>query len=145
MHWDQAEELMRSLRCMSPDSSADFGRYSSALTINNGKSKNIRDAKWYDKSVPCRSACPADTDIPGYLEAIYNEDYNKAYKINLEDNSGVIRLLLIRLLLLRLLLVRLLLLRLWLFSNFISSYDNDEKKPNTASSENCLLAILNLY
>ena len=63
-----------------------FGRYSSALTINNGKSKNIRDAKWYDKSVPCRSACPADTDIPGYLEAIYNEDYNKAYKINLEDN-----------------------------------------------------------
>ena len=63
-----------------------FGRYSSALTINNFKSKNIRDAKWYDKSVPCRSACPADTDIPGYLEAIYNEDYNKAYKINLEDN-----------------------------------------------------------
>ena len=50
-----------------------FGRYSSALTINNGKSKNIRDAKWYDKSVPCRSACPADTDIPGYLEAIYND------------------------------------------------------------------------
>ena len=63
-----------------------FGRYSPALTINHGESVNTKDAKWYQKSVPCRSACPADTDIPGYLEAIYNQDYEKAYKINLEDN-----------------------------------------------------------
>ena len=63
-----------------------FGRYSPALTINLGESENIKDAKWYEKSVPCRTACPADTDIPGYLEAIYNQDYEKAYKINLEDN-----------------------------------------------------------
>ncbi len=63
-----------------------FGRYSPALTLNLGKSLNVKDAKWYEKSVPCRSACPADTDIPGYLEAIYNQDYEKAYKINLEDN-----------------------------------------------------------
>ena len=63
-----------------------FGRYSPALTINLGESVKIKDAKWYEKSVPCRSACPADTDIPGYLEAIYNQDYEKAYKINLEDN-----------------------------------------------------------
>jgi len=63
-----------------------FGRYSSALAISKGVSEKIKDIKWYDKSVPCRSACPADTDIPGYLEAIYNQDYEKAYKINLEDN-----------------------------------------------------------
>ena len=63
-----------------------FGRYSPALTINLGESVKIKDAKWYEKSVPCRSACPADTDIPGYLEAIYNQDYEKAYKLNLEDN-----------------------------------------------------------
>merc|ERR1711934_1041097 len=63
-----------------------FGRYSSALTVTDGSSRNIKDIKWYEKSVPCRSACPADTDIPGYLEAIYNLDYEKAYKINLEDN-----------------------------------------------------------
>ncbi len=63
-----------------------FSRYASALTINKGASENKRDTKWYEKSVPCRSACPADTDIPGYLEAIYNKDYIKAYQINLEDN-----------------------------------------------------------
>ena len=57
-----------------------FGRYSPALTINHGESVNTKDAKWYQKSVPCRSACPADTDIPGYLEAIYNQDYEKAIK-----------------------------------------------------------------
>ena len=51
-----------------------FGRYTPALTINLGESVKIKDAKWYEKSVPCRSACPADTDIPGYLEAIYNQD-----------------------------------------------------------------------
>ena len=63
-----------------------FSRHASALSINKGVSTTKRDTKWYEKSVPCRSACPADTDIPGYLEAIYNHDYEKAYKINLEDN-----------------------------------------------------------
>ena len=36
--------------------------------------------------MPCRSACPADTDIPGYLEAIYNNEFDKAYQINFNDN-----------------------------------------------------------
>ena len=40
----------------------------------------------YRDSVPCRGACPADTDIPGYLEAIYNNDFNLAYDINFNDN-----------------------------------------------------------
>ena len=40
----------------------------------------------YKNSVPCRSSCPADTDIPGYLEAIYNNDFNEAYEINFNDN-----------------------------------------------------------
>ncbi len=41
---------------------------------------------WYRDSVPCREACPADTDIPGYLEAIYNNDFDLAYEINFNDN-----------------------------------------------------------
>ena len=40
----------------------------------------------YRDSVPCRNACPADTDIPSYLEAIYNNDFNTAYNINFNDN-----------------------------------------------------------
>ena len=63
-----------------------FGRYDPALTINAGISQKSKDIKWYEKSVPCRKSCPADTNIPGYLEAIYQNDFDAAYKINLEDN-----------------------------------------------------------
>ena len=63
-----------------------FIRDDSALTHTHGYSTDKKDFKWYEASVPCRSACPADTDIPGYLEAIYKKDFDKAYQINLEDN-----------------------------------------------------------
>ena len=58
----------------------------SALSVDDGKLSKTSDSIWYDKSVPCRKACPANTDIPSYLEAIYHGDFEKAYKINLEDN-----------------------------------------------------------
>ena len=63
-----------------------FVRDDSALTHTHGHSTDKKDFKWYEASVPCRSSCPADTDIPGYLEAIYKKDFNQAYQINLEDN-----------------------------------------------------------
>ena len=44
------------------------------------------DQHWFDVNVPCRTACPADTDIPGYLEAVHHGDFDTAYRINLEDN-----------------------------------------------------------
>ena len=58
----------------------------SALSETQGELTEKSDATWYSKSVPCRTACPANTDIPSYLEAIYQGDYEKAYNINLEDN-----------------------------------------------------------
>lgn len=63
-----------------------FARHESALNQIRGLSTDTKDFKWYADSVPCRTACPADTDIPGYLEAIYKKDFDKAYQINLEDN-----------------------------------------------------------
>jgi len=63
-----------------------FAQHESALSQVQGQSANTKDFKWYEDSVPCRTACPADTDIPGYLEAIYKKDFDKAYRINLEDN-----------------------------------------------------------
>ncbi len=63
-----------------------FARHESALNQVQGSSTDTKDFKWYADSVPCRSACPADTDIPSYLEAIYKKDFDKAYQINLEDN-----------------------------------------------------------
>tara|TARA_B100000902_G_C27316827_1_gene921849 strand:- start:1312 stop:3057 length:1746 start_codon:yes stop_codon:yes gene_type:complete len=63
-----------------------FFVHENVLSSSNGTTKLEKDFKWYESSVPCRSSCPADTDIPSYLEAIYKKDFNKAYQINLEDN-----------------------------------------------------------
>ncbi|HUF04564.1 MAG TPA: FAD-dependent oxidoreductase [Aridibacter sp.] len=49
-------------------------------------SRDIIDRKWVEVNVPCQSACPIQTDIPGYIEAIIHEDYEKAYMINRLDN-----------------------------------------------------------
>ena len=63
-----------------------FFMHEHVLSSSNGAAKLKKDFKWYESSVPCRSSCPADTDIPSYLEAIYKKDFDKAYQINLEDN-----------------------------------------------------------
>lgn len=49
-------------------------------------SKDIIDRKWVDVNIPCRTACPIMTDIPGYIQAIMEGDYQKAYLINRMDN-----------------------------------------------------------
>lgn len=45
-----------------------------------------QDRHWLAVNVPCRTACPAGTDIPGYLEAIHQGEFARAYAINLRDN-----------------------------------------------------------
>ncbi len=44
------------------------------------------DRKWIDVNIPCQAACPIMTDIPGYIQAIMQGDYERAYKINRMDN-----------------------------------------------------------
>ena len=58
----------------------------SALSKCKGTANAPKDFDWSAKNVPCQKACPADTDIPGYLDAILRGEYAKAYKINLRDN-----------------------------------------------------------
>ncbi len=50
------------------------------------KSIDILDRKWIDINVPCRAACPIMTDVPGYIKAISDGDYETAYLINRKDN-----------------------------------------------------------
>ena len=45
-----------------------------------------QDLHWLRENIPCQAACPAGTDIPGYLEAIYHGRFEEAYRINLQDN-----------------------------------------------------------
>ena len=45
-----------------------------------------QDLHWLRENIPCQAACPAGTDIPGYLEAIYHGRFEEAYRLNLQDN-----------------------------------------------------------
>ena len=58
----------------------------SALSVARGWGAAPKDFAWIRANIPCQAACPAGTDIPGYLEAIARGDYAAAYRINLEDN-----------------------------------------------------------
>lgn len=57
-----------------------------SLSIEQGEGRHAKDFDWMALNVPCRAACPAGTDIPGYLEAIYQGKPEEAYRINLRDN-----------------------------------------------------------
>ena len=56
------------------------------LTAVAGAATGARDFDCVRVGVPCRDACPARTDIPGYLQAIADGDWAAAYRINLRDN-----------------------------------------------------------
>ena len=64
---------------------SDF-KSATALSIADGESTAAQDMHWLEKNIPCQAACPAGTDIPGYLEAIYHGRFAEAYEINLRDN-----------------------------------------------------------
>jgi formate dehydrogenase major subunit len=57
-----------------------------ALSVASGEGTAAQDLHWLEKNIPCQAACPAGTDIPGYLEAIYHGRFAEAYEINLRDN-----------------------------------------------------------
>ncbi len=57
-----------------------------ALSKLRGYANQPKDFNWVKKSIPCQAACPAGTDVPAYLSAIYQGDYDRAYRINLWDN-----------------------------------------------------------
>ncbi len=63
----------------------DF-KSATALSITTGSSPAPQDLHWLEQNIPCQAACPAGTDIPGYLEAIYHGRFADAYEINLRDN-----------------------------------------------------------
>ena len=49
-------------------------------------SREKKDVGWITKNIPCRTFCPANTDIPGYIDAIVRGEYSKSYEINRADN-----------------------------------------------------------
>jgi len=49
-------------------------------------SDDPRDIGWVRQNVPCQAACPAQTYVPGYIRALSEGRYGKAYEINREAN-----------------------------------------------------------
>ncbi len=45
-------------------------------------STDARDFGQVAKSIPCQDACPARTNIPGYIRSIYEKRYGRAYELN---------------------------------------------------------------
>ncbi len=56
------------------------------LSKFRGTGSEPKDLDWSAKNVPCQNNCPAGTNIPEYLNAIYKSEYDRAYRINLWDN-----------------------------------------------------------
>ena len=65
---------------------ADSPYPSNALSKLAGVADQAKDFKWLADNIPCQQSCPAGTDIPAYLTAVYEERYDEAYRINLRDN-----------------------------------------------------------
>lgn len=59
---------------------------SNAVSKLRGDAAAPKDFDWLARNIPCQKACPAGTDIPGYLGAIHRGDFERAYRINLHDN-----------------------------------------------------------
>lgn len=45
-------------------------------------STDVRDFGEVARSIPCQDACPAKTNIPGYIRCIYEKRYGRAYEVN---------------------------------------------------------------
>ena len=75
------EQLMAS-----PENDIDAPYEFNALSKLRGQGSHPKDFYWLEKNIPCQKACPAGTNIPEYLAAIFAGDYDRAYRINLWDN-----------------------------------------------------------
>ena len=66
---------MQNLR-LRDSKSRKVGRANRALSAESGYTATAKDMGSLS-NIPCQAACPAGTDIPGYLEAIYKGDFER--------------------------------------------------------------------
>jgi formate dehydrogenase major subunit len=56
------------------------------LSVFTGEGPTPLDFKTLGRDVPCRSGCPANTNIPEYIRHIAHGRFDEAHRINQEDN-----------------------------------------------------------
>lgn len=49
-------------------------------------STDPRDMGWVEENIPCQWACPAKTNVPGYIRTIFEERYGRSYELNRFSN-----------------------------------------------------------
>ncbi|MCP4628025.1 MAG: hypothetical protein GY850_31575, partial [bacterium] len=54
--------------------------------ITSGADHSDLARKTIAKDIPCQNACPALTNVPKYIEAIFEKDTQTAFEINQECN-----------------------------------------------------------
>jgi len=52
----------------------------------SGESVHPSDVDYIRTNIPCQWGCPASTNIPAYIDAIYRDDYDASYIINRDSN-----------------------------------------------------------
>lgn len=62
---------------------SDFGGRYQPIT---GNSTHPEDIDYIRRNIPCQWNCPAYTDIPAYIKAIFNNDFASSYTINRKAN-----------------------------------------------------------
>jgi glutamate synthase (NADPH) small chain len=56
------------------------------MNMKKEVSTHPSDIDYAKKCIPCQRACPALTDVPGYIEAIYEQNFDEAFSINRRAN-----------------------------------------------------------
>ncbi len=75
---------MKEKRLYLPSEKEQFNKLTTARQVEREVifSDDKRDFAWMKENVPCQAACPALTNIPGYIHTIFQERYGRAYEIN---------------------------------------------------------------
>jgi formate dehydrogenase major subunit len=45
-------------------------------------STDPRDVGWVRENIPCQTACPADTNVPAYIQMVLENRYGRSYELN---------------------------------------------------------------
>lgn len=54
--------------------------------VIEARSVGTRELHWIEKNIPCQWACPVLTDIPAYIAAVSERNYDLSYRINRHSN-----------------------------------------------------------
>jgi len=56
------------------------------VSVQASYSEDPRDVGWVVQNIPCQAACPAGTNVPGYIRAIAEGRHGEGYEINRAAN-----------------------------------------------------------